>query len=134
MHPPWQPARARRKRAELAHAAECFRRAVHAADAVLRSNGEPLARGERQLWMYSAQVLEALADYLAAKQSTDRDRAQRGEAAIRKIASSVEQVRAVDVQLKGTWGAYDLEWIHELWLSTLRRGLEDNSQQFEEMI
>lgn len=134
MRPPLEPARAPRKRVELARAAECFRRASDAADAILRSNQEPLVRGERQLWSYSAEVLESLVDYLAAKASRARDRAQRGEAAIKKIADAIEQIRAIDQRLKGTWGTYDLEWIRELWLNTLRRGLKDNSEQLEEMI
>src|SRR5262249_47571583 len=102
--------------------------------AILRSDEEPLVRGERQLWSYSAQVLESMVDYLAAKGSRARDRVQRGEAAIKKIADAIEQIRAIDRQLKGTWGTYDLEWIRELWLNTLRRGLKDTSEQFEEMI
>jgi len=133
MRPPLEPARASRKRVELAGAAECFRRASEAADAILRSNKKPLVRGERQLWCYSAEVLQSLVDYLAAKASRARDRTQRGEAAIKKIADAIEQIRAVDQRLKGTWGTYDLEWIRELWLNTLRRGLKDHSEQFEEM-
>jgi hypothetical protein len=132
MRPPPEPARAPRKRVELARAAECFRRASDAADAILRSSEEPLVRGERQLWRYSVEVLESIVDYLAAKGG--RDRARRGEAAIKRIADAIEQIRAIDQRLKGTWGTYDLEWIRELWLNTLRRGLMDNSQQFEEMI
>ena len=134
MRPPVEPARAPRKRVELARAAECFRRASGAADAILRSNEEPLVRGERQLWSYSAEVLESIVEYLAAKGGPARDRAQRGEAAIQKIADAIEQIRAIDQRLKGTWGTYDLEWIRELWLNTLRRGLKDNSEQLEEMI
>ena len=79
-------------------------------------------------------MLASLVDYLAAKGSRARDRVQRGEAAIKKIAVAIEQIRAIDRRLKGTWGAYDLEWIRELWLNTLRRGLKDNSERFEEMI
>jgi hypothetical protein len=134
MHPPREPARAQRKRAELARAAECFRRAIDGAAAILRRKDEPLARAEHQLWRYSAQVLESTVDYLGAKGSGARDRARRGDAAIKKIAEAIEEIRAIDPRLKGTWGAYDLEWIRELWLTTLRRGLEDNAEQFEEMI
>jgi len=133
MRPPLEPARASRKHVELARAAECFRRASDAADAILRSNEKPLVRGERQLWCYSAEVLQSLVDYLAARGSRARDRTQRGEAAIKKIADAIEQIRAIDQRLKGTWGTYDLEWIRELWLNTLRRGLKDHSEQFEEM-
>jgi hypothetical protein len=134
MRPPLEPARAPRKRVELARAAECFRRACDAADAILRSNDEPLARGEQRLWRYSAEVLESLVDYLDAKGSRAHDRAQRGEAAIKKIADAIEQIRAIEPRFKGTWGTYDLEWIRELWLNTLRRGLKDNSEPCEEMI
>jgi hypothetical protein len=134
MRPPLDPVRAPRKRVELARAAACFRRASDAADAILRSNEEPLVRGERQLWRYSGEVLEHLVEYLDAKGGGARGRAQRGEAAIKKIAEAIEQVRAIDPRLKGTWGTYDLEWIRELWLDTLRRGLGNDSERFEEMI
>src|SRR5215469_4531571 len=60
MRPPLEPGKAPRKRVEIARAAECFRRACDAADAILRSNQEPLVRGERQLWSYSAEVLASL--------------------------------------------------------------------------
>jgi hypothetical protein len=134
MYPPRAPAKAHRKRAELARAAKCFRRAIDAADAILRSKDEPLARAEHQLWRYSAQVLESMVDYLGAKGSSARHRARRGDVAIKRIEQAIEQVRAIDPRLKGTWGAYDLEWIRELWLTSLRRGLEGDSVHFEEII
>src|SRR5579885_214648 len=133
MHPRMEPGKARRKRGDLERAARMFHRAIDAAGAVLRSRGEPLARGEHQLWRYSARVLEGIAEYLGAKECAGRDRAERGEAAIAKIAEAIEHVRAIDLEIKGTWGAYDLEWIREAWLAALRRGLEANTQQHQEM-
>ena len=40
-------------------------------------------------------------------------------------AGAVEHIRAVAPALKVTWGAYDLERIHQLWLDGLRRNLAE---------
>jgi hypothetical protein len=133
MQPSLKPRKARRKRAEITAAAESFRSAIDAAEMILRSRGEPLARAEQQLWTYSGEVLEGIVDYLEAKESIGRIRAERGDAAIKKIAGAVKRVRMIDLELKGTWGAYDLEWIREIWLNALRQGLEESSPQHQEM-
>ncbi len=124
-----EPIKARRKCGEIARAAQTFRRAIDAAEAVLRSSERPLARAERQLWKYSAQVLEGIVDYLGAKEFSGSERAERGEAAIKKIKDAIEIVRAIDLEVRGTWGAYDLEWIREMWLAALQRGLQESAPQ-----
>ncbi|HKN01630.1 MAG TPA: DUF4838 domain-containing protein [Candidatus Binataceae bacterium] len=134
MRPQMEPRKGRRKRADIARAVQAFRRAIEAAESLMRANEKPPARAERQLWTYSAQVLDGIVDYLGARENTGRDRAERGDAAIAKIADAIEHVRAIDLEIKGTWGAYDLEWIRELWLTALRRGLEDNAPQYQEML
>ncbi len=134
MRPQMEPRKGHRKRADIARAVQSFRHAIEAAESVLRSNDKQPTRAEWQLWTYSAQVLEGIVDYLGAKENTGRDRMERGDAAIAKIAHAIEHVRAIDLEIKGTWGAYDLEWIRELWLTPLRRGLEDNAPQNQEML
>ncbi len=134
MRPQMEPRKGRRKRAEIAHAVQSFGHAIEAAESVLRSNEKQPTRAEWQLWTYSAQVLDGIVGYLGAKEETGSDRRERGDAAIAKIADAIEHVRAIDLEIKGTWGAYDLEWIRELWLTALRRGLEDNAPQYQEML
>jgi hypothetical protein len=124
MSPLMGPERARCKSGELAQAGATMREAVAAAETIARSGGEPLARAERQLWQYSAEVLEALSDYLAAGELADSERTGAGERAIARAAAAIEIVRGIDLELRGTWGAYDLEWIRAFWLDALRRGLE----------
>ena len=46
---------------------------------------------------------------------------RRGEIAISRIGAAIMQVRGIDLRLKGTWGAYDLEWVREIGLAALRR-------------
>jgi hypothetical protein len=124
MQPVMGPVRARRKRGELAQAGSAMREAVAAAETIARSGAEPLARAEQQLWQYTAEVLEALSDYLAAGDLAGPERTSAGERAVARASAAIEIVRGVDLELRGTWGAYDLEWIREMWLYTLRRGLE----------
>jgi hypothetical protein len=133
MHPLMQPDKARRKRAELAQAGAMMREAVAAAATIARSGKEPLVRAEQQLWQYSAEVLEALSDYLAAAELAGTERTSAGERAIARACAAIEIVRGIDLELKGTWGAYDLEWIREFWLSGLRSRLENKRPAHEEI-
>jgi hypothetical protein len=111
-----------------------MREAVSAAETIARSGGEPLARAEQQLWQYSAEVLEALSDYLAARELAGAERSGAGERAIARVTGAIETVRAIDLELKGTWGAYDLEWIREFWISALRSGLDPANPANEEYL
>ena len=126
-----EPSKAYRKRGEIAQGAALLRRALSAADAVKESIA--LANAERQLWTYSAEVLEGIVDYLDVKLGIGNDRAARGEAAIRKITDAIRQMRSIDLEIRGTWGAYDLEWMREVWISNLRKALE-NAPQHQEMM
>lgn len=131
MQPRMEPEKARRKRGDIARAVAVFRRAIEGAEMVLRSNGGPLVREEQRLWQYSAQVLDGIADYLGAKESTGKERTELGEAAIKKIDDAIEHVRGIDLEIRGTWGAYDLEWMREVWITGLRRRLEDGATQHQ---
>ncbi|HUO06392.1 MAG TPA: DUF4838 domain-containing protein [Candidatus Binataceae bacterium] len=121
--------RAVRKSAELREAVRSFDEALVAANTIKHSVASALSAGERELWRYSGDVLAALADYIAARAESYTERRTKGEAAIKKVAGAIERIRAIDPEVKGTWGAYDLEWIRELWLHTLRAGLEHNEER-----
>ena len=110
-----------------------FNEAIAAADQVALSIDTPLADAEKDLWRYSSDVLAGLSDYLGALGEADADRRIRGKAAIAKVAGAIERIREIDAEIKGTWGAYDLEWIRELWLSQLARGLEGDGKPPEEL-
>jgi Domain of unknown function (DUF4838) len=124
-------AKAARKHQELKAAIAAFNEAIQASAQVTDSN--ILAGSERQLWRYSAAVLSGLANYLSALELDGEERRIRGEVAVAEVAASVEHIRAIDLETKGTWGAYDLEWLREIWLNSLRRGL-DGDAKAEEML
>jgi len=133
MRPVMPPAKAAHKRVELKEAALAFDEALAAADRIGRAIARPRADAERDLWRYSADVLTALSEYLGATTETGAERQRRGAAAIDQIAAALERIRGIDLQIKGTWGAYDLEWIREIWLNGLRRGLDENPPPAEEI-
>ena len=133
MLPVMPPERAVRKRDELREAALTFNEAIAAADQIALSLDTPLADAEKDLWRYSSDVLAGLSDYLGALGEAGADRRIRGEAAIAKVAGAIERIREIDPEIKGTWGAYDLEWIREIWLSALARGLDGDGKPPEEL-
>ncbi len=120
------PRQAAAKQGELARAVRCLESAVKTA-ARVRARA-PLAGAEEELWNYGIEVLSAIGDYLRAREERGAVRRALGEAAIVNIAGAIEHVRKISAQLKGAWGAYDLEWIRELWLESLRRNLAEDEQ------
>jgi hypothetical protein len=133
MRPQLPAEKGQRKQIELREAALAFDEALAAADRIADNFDHPRADAERDLWRYSADVLAGLAEYLGAKSEAGAEKQRRGELAINKVASAVENIHRIDLEIKGTWGAYDLEWIREIWLNALRRGLEDNPPAAEEI-
>jgi hypothetical protein len=125
------PTKAVRKRGELREAADIFREGIVAAERIRPTTRDALIAAEQGLWKYSAQVLGGLSEYLAAKEDGGPERIAKGTAAIAQVAAAIEHVRAIDLEIKGTWGAYDLEWLREIWLAALRRGLEEQKPQEE---
>ncbi|MFZ0890443.1 MAG: DUF4838 domain-containing protein, partial [Candidatus Binataceae bacterium] len=126
MRPVMAPEKARRKATELREAKLLIAEAVEAADRIVRETGAPLVRAERELWDYGAEVLAALADYLDARALGGAERQSKGEDAVSRIERAAERIRGIDLEIKGTWGAYDFEWIRELWLDALRKNLAEN--------
>jgi hypothetical protein len=133
MRPAMTPKRAVRKRVELREAALTFNEAIAAADQIALDLDTPLADAEKDLWRYSSDVLAGLSDYLGALEEPGADGRIRGEAAVAKIAAAIARIREIDHAIKGTWGAYDLEWIREMWLSVLARGLDGGGIPPEEL-
>ena len=133
MHPAMPPEKAARKRRELREAALTFSEALAAADEIASSADARLADAEKNLWRYSSDVLAGLSDYLGALEQTGIHRQAWGAAAITKITDAIGRIREIDLEIKGTWGAYDLEWIREMWLRALQRGLDGDSKPAEEL-
>jgi hypothetical protein len=127
------PEKAARKRIELQEAALTFNEAIAAADQIASSADTRLADAEKDLWRYSSDVLAGMSDYLGALAETSNERRGTGEAAIAKVSGALEHIRSIDLEIKGTWGAYDLEWIREMWLHALNRGLDGDGKPAEEL-
>ncbi len=131
LRPPPEPAGAARRSARLLEAARSMREGVAAAKAIVGgAAGEssdaarPEVGAERNLWEYSAETLEGVAQWLEARTLTGAERRATGAQAIEKIDRAVRYVREIDSALKGTWGAYDLERLHGIWLERLKRRLD----------
>jgi uncharacterized protein DUF4838 len=110
---------------ELRAARDILHDACAAADTVIGDARGELTTAERALWQYGREVVDGIAAYIEAAGLAGDERRRRGEAAIGRIGAAITQVRGIDLPLKGTWGAYDLEWARESWLASLRRRFGD---------
>ncbi len=121
-HPPLAAGASRAYRGrDLRRARDMLDQACAAADHILGGARDQLSVAERALWQYGRDVADGIADYIeAAAQGGDEGR-RRAAAAIDRIGGAVTHVRGIDLPLKGTWGAYDIEGARDLWLATLRR-------------
>jgi hypothetical protein len=132
MDPVMPPQKAARKGVELARGAAALDEATEIAETIPIEAS--LVDGEKELWRYSSEVLAGLSDYLSARQDRTGGRVTRGEAAIAKVTGAIDHIRRIDLDIKGTWGAYDLEWMREIWLNALRRGLDTEAKPAEELL
>src|SRR4029077_20793765 len=96
-------------------------KATAAADHVLETVRDELTVAERALWQYGREVIDGIADYIEAASLSGGERQRRGEKAIVAVGEAIEHVRGIDLSLKGTWGAYDIEWMRDLGFNALRR-------------
>jgi hypothetical protein len=133
MSPVMTPEKAAHKRNELREAALTFDEAIAVADQIASSADTRLADAEKELWRYSSDVLAGLSDYLGALQQTGVHRQIWGAAAITRVTDAIAHIRAIDPDTKGTWGAYDLDWIREMWIRGLQRALDGNGKPAEEL-
>jgi hypothetical protein len=114
---------------DLRRARDILDEARAAADFVVGGARDQLTAAERALWQYGREVVDGIADYIEAAAATADDRHRlrdaavnkSAEAAINKIGDAISHVRGIDLLLKGTWGAYDIEWARDIWLAGLRR-------------
>jgi hypothetical protein len=83
-----------------------------------------MAAAERDLWRFSGETLSALGDYISARARPDYSGRADGLAAIGRIDAAMDILRAADAEWKGTWGRYDVERFHKVWIEGLRRRLE----------
>ncbi len=132
LRPSLEPAGVPGRRSRLLEAATAMREGIAAAEAILkdgvRGSGEtarPQVGAERDLWEYSAEVLEGVALWLEARTLIGTERRATGAQAIEKVDRAIRHIREIDSALKGTWGAYDLERSHGVWLEGLRRRLDE---------
>jgi hypothetical protein len=79
---------------------------------------------ERDLWKYSAEALEGVAQWLHARTLTGAERRATGAQAVARVDRAIRHVREIDSALKGAWGAYDLERLHGIWFERLKRRLD----------
>jgi hypothetical protein len=113
-----------KKQNELRAAAGLMARAAEAADAIAQSRGDSMAAAERDLWRFSTATLSALGDYMAARARPGYTGRDDGHTAIARVEAALGIMRSVSSDLKGTWGRYDIERFHKLWIEGLRRRLE----------
>ena len=130
---PAEPARAAERRARLLEAAAQMRIGVAAAQGIASGAAARAAlaakRGlevgaERDLWEYSVETLEGLGEWLLARTLAGAERRAAGARAIEKVGCAIRHVREIDSARKGTWGTYDLERLHEIWIEKLKRRLD----------
>ena len=106
---------------DLRLARDILEEATAAADQILGAVRDEITVAERAIWQYGREVVSGIADYIEAASLVGNGRRKRGERAIAAIGQAIENVRGIDLSLKGTWGAYDIEWVRDLALTALRR-------------
>jgi hypothetical protein len=98
---------------------------IEAADVIVAAASDQLSRLERLVWEYSREVVSGIRDYLVAAEVDSHERYRAAEAALTRIATAIEQLRAAAPDGGDTWTAYDLEWIRDIWLQALRRRFDE---------
>jgi hypothetical protein len=106
---------------ELRAACDILDDARAAAGHLLRDGRDHLTVAERAVWQYGREVVDGIADYIEAAALTGLERRRLGSSAIDRIGEAVAHLRGIGFPLKGTWGAYDIEWVRGVWLAALGR-------------
>ncbi|HKD65518.1 MAG TPA: DUF4838 domain-containing protein [Candidatus Binataceae bacterium] len=129
LRPFMQPDAARKKRVELQAAVEQLRIAIDVADDVLSRRPDSLIESERKLWKYGLDTLAGISEYLAAR--ADNQPEARGKAALGSIQGALQRMRDIQGDLKGTWGSFDLERFHSVWIENMRARLENPPVEYD---
>jgi hypothetical protein len=111
------------KKPQIVKAVTQFDHAMNIARQAKSKHADVLAGAEEDLWNYSLEVLSGIGDYIRAREEKGIVRHTLGDGAVALVATAIEHIHHIDPSIKGTWGAYDLEWIRELWLDGLRKNL-----------
>jgi hypothetical protein len=117
------PEQAAAKKPQIVKAFTQFEHAVKIAKQGKEKHRDVLAGAEEELWAYSFEAMSGIGDYIRAREEKGIVRHTLGDGAVAQVATAVEHIHRIDPAIKGTWGAYDLEWIRELWLDGLRKNL-----------
>jgi hypothetical protein len=120
---------AAKKRIELQAAVEQLRIAIDAADSVGAPRADGLVDAERKLWRYGLETLSGVGEYLAARAGNQPQ--ARGKAALDTMRGALVRMREIQNDLKGTWGSFDLERFHSVWMETLRARLETPPVEYD---
>ncbi len=111
------------KKPQIVKAITQFDHAMKLAKSAKEKHGDALAGAEEELWNYSVEALSGIGDYIRAREEKGIVRHTLGDGAVALVATAIEHIHQIDPAVKGTWGAYDLEWIREVWLDGLRKNL-----------
>jgi Domain of unknown function (DUF4838) len=129
LRPFMEPDAARKKRIELQAAVEQLRIAIDVADNRLARGSDRLIEAERKLWRYGLETLAGVGEYLAARAGNQPQ--ARGKAALDSIRGALQRMREIQSDLKGTWGAFDMERFHSIWMENLRARLETPPVEYD---
>jgi len=110
------------KRSDLQKAAAQLRIAIDVVAGVLARRSNPMVEAERKLWSYGMETLAGLDEYLAATEAGQP--ASRGQAALDSLRAAMRWMREIQRDIKGTWGTFDLERFHSIWMEQLRARLQ----------
>ena len=117
------PQKAASKKPQIVRAVTQFDHAMKIAKQARAKHPDVLAGAEEDLWNYSLEALSGIGDYIRAREEKGIVRHTLGDGAVALVATAIEHIHHIDPALKGTWGAYDLELIRELWIDGLRKNL-----------
>jgi hypothetical protein len=123
MRPRVKPAPSRQRTHDLEQAYSSIVRAIDAANYLVANAGATIR--ERGVWHYSRAALHGIMDYLAAAQSHGHDRQARSSDAVGRIGAALLDLRASASAVGDTWASWDLDWISDHWLNSLRRRFDD---------
>jgi hypothetical protein len=121
------------KKPQIIKAITQFEHAVRIASQVKAKHADALASAEEDLWNYSLEVLSGIGDYIRAREEKGIVRHTLGDGAVALVATAIEHIHHIDPAIKGTWGAYDIEWLRELWLDGLRKNLTATEVKQDEL-
>ncbi len=127
------PQKAATKKPQILRAITQFEHAAKIAADAKAKHGDALAGAEADLWNYSVEALSGIGDYIRARTEKGIVRHTLGDGAVALVATAIEHIHHIKPPIKGTWGAYDLEWIRELWLDGLRKNLSDGGTMLEDL-